>query len=589
MPTKSKSNTIPKARIYCPSCGRTLGEERFYFIRGTHGASAADRCLPICKDCCMNHYEAANPASFMVLLFRLNLPWIPQLYAQCYNEKVSPQAPNSPAIFGRYLTMLRLSQYKTYQFKDSLAAQVYYFGADPNFSPDAPQNYDFNTPLFEGDVLPAYPDLPPVEAALSMTAAPKQEASMGLELRDRYFEAAAPGYIASRDGAAVNLTSNGNIPAVGTVFSTKVPDIEGVAQSNGDVHYDCGQVPVEVPSFVSHNSQLDSPDFTPNFEDPLSDDFVARSTLSPKDPDFSETEDPISTLVSAHREYLVLAPYYRKDSIPLPQTPELEAAAIELSTEKLKEASKPNQFSSAFGLKNIAPAAGSGAAALSKFLTAEELQFLQAKWGLAYTEEELVYMEKFYIQMTQDYDIRTAPQKDYLKKLCVVSLRYDQATERNDFDIARKASEMYSRITKEAGFQPTQAREEEEAGLNAIGLLVKMCEAKQFIPKFVVDEPQDQVDFVLKDLELFTKRLVDNDDTITSRVATAVAALEEQDKQLSNAEVAEEDESTDYNAPMIVAEDDAPLDSIFAELGDSAMAATVAKKRGKTNLFEEKE
>ena len=53
MPTKSKSNTIPKARIYCPSCGRTLGEERFYFIRGTHGASAADRCLPICKDCCM--------------------------------------------------------------------------------------------------------------------------------------------------------------------------------------------------------------------------------------------------------------------------------------------------------------------------------------------------------------------------------------------------------------------------------------------------------------------------------------------------------------------------------------------------------
>lgn len=588
MPTKTKGPSIPKARIFCPECGRTLGEDRFYFIRGTHGASAADRCLPICKDCCMNHYEAANPASFMVLLFRLNLPWIPQLYAQCYNEKVSPQAPNSPAIFGRYLTMLRLSQYKTYQFKDSLAAQVYYFGADPNFSPDAPQNYDFNTPLFEGDVLPAYPELPPVEAATSMAAAPKKEESLNLELRNRYFEGAAAGYIASRDGASANLAANGNIPAAGTVFFTKVPDIEGVAQENGDVLFDCGQAIVPVPNFTSRNSQLDSPEFVPNFEDPLSDCYIARCTLSPKDPDFSETEDAISTLVSSHREYLALATIYRKDSVPLPQTPELEAAAIELSSQDIKAAQPTNGFKDVFGLKSVVPAAGSGAAALSKFLTAEELDFLRAKWGLAYTEEELTYLEKFYIQMTQDYDIRTATQKDYLKKLCIVSLRYDQATERNDFDIARKASEMYSRITKEAGFQPTQAKEEEEAGLNAIGLLVKMCEAKQFIPKFVTDEPQDQVDFVLKDLELFTKRLVDNDDTITSRVATAVAALEEQDKQLSTAEVADDDdEKSDYNAPMIVAEDDGPLDTVFAELGDSAMAATVAKKRAKKNLFEE--
>ena len=53
---------------------------------------------------------------------------------------------------------------------------------------------------------------------------------------------------------------------------------------------------------------------------------------------------------------------------------------------------------------------------LENSLTQEEINYLVLKWGVAYNRTQLLTLEKMYLEMCEDYDIRTTSQKDYLKK-----------------------------------------------------------------------------------------------------------------------------------------------------------------------------
>ena len=167
-------------------------------------------------------------------------------------------------------------------------------------------------------------------------------------------------------------------------------------------------------------------------------------------------------------------------------------------------------------------------------LTKEEYKYLLLKWGDQFRPEQLLRLERQYLKMLQDFDIRTETQKDYLRKMCVVSLRYDDALTTGISDDARRWSAMYSDLTKQSGFQPIQKNEVKPDYMDSIGALVRMAESKDFIPKWDTSEPRDRLDVILKDYQLFLKRLLLNDPTIMDKIDEAVADLKKQDQIIAN-------------------------------------------------------
>lgn len=182
-------------------------------------------------------------------------------------------------------------------------------------------------------------------------------------------------------------------------------------------------------------------------------------------------------------------------------------------------------------------------------LTQEEINYLVLKWGLSYNRTQLLTLEKMYLEMCEDYDIRTTSQKDYLKKYCVASMRYDECLAAQDYEAARKASGMFTNINKEAGFQPIQNQGSNEEYMNAVSYLVKLAESEGPIDKDLwkeyIDYPEDIVDLSIKDIKHWQKELVANDDTIMERYNLAKQELEEQDALVKNGKLSDEEEEED--------------------------------------------
>lgn len=171
-------------------------------------------------------------------------------------------------------------------------------------------------------------------------------------------------------------------------------------------------------------------------------------------------------------------------------------------------------------------------------LTQEEDQYLQLKWGTLYNRSQLLRLEKEYLQMLQDYDIHTTNQKDYLRKICIASLRYDEALATNASDEAKRWGGLYSSLTKESGLQPAQGNETQADYMDSVGVLVKMAENNDdFIPRWDTTESRDKLDMILNDYKLFVKRLVSQNDDIADRINIATQDLKAQDEVIKNKEV----------------------------------------------------
>lgn len=178
-------------------------------------------------------------------------------------------------------------------------------------------------------------------------------------------------------------------------------------------------------------------------------------------------------------------------------------------------------------------------------LTIEEVRYLTFKWGRSYHIDQMLTMERTYQEMCEDFDIRTSGQKNYLRKYCQASLRYDECLSNQDFNAAKQASAMFTSINKEAGFQPIQNKGASDNYLNAVSYLVKLAEEPGPIPKFDIYADPDIVDISIMDIKKWQRDLVKDDDTIMDRFAIAKEQLEEQDALVKNGLI-----GIDENGPL---------------------------------------
>jgi transcription elongation factor Elf1 len=183
------------------------------------------------------------------------------------------------------------------------------------------------------------------------------------------------------------------------------------------------------------------------------------------------------------------------------------------------------------------------------------------KWGSSYSPEEYMMLEEKFRNMKDDYEIETESHVDYLKKICRLSLKIDEALENDDFDGYKKLSDVYDKLNKSAKFTAVQRSASDRAGgMNTFGEFFEYIEKEGFIPKWHTGEPMDIVDQTLDSLKRFTKQLVLGDSNLARLVEESLQKIkmeEEEDSLEPNDEgIDEEYDYEDSDAEDSNAEDD---------------------------------
>ena len=103
----------------CQKCNRFLNIDQFYRSRNLE-AYPPEGYLPVCKKCFTMHLNNWEPSSITPLLEIMDVPYIPEEWEallQRYGQ--DPKKTSQTAIFGRYLSKMKLKQFSDYRFVDS--------------------------------------------------------------------------------------------------------------------------------------------------------------------------------------------------------------------------------------------------------------------------------------------------------------------------------------------------------------------------------------------------------------------------------------------------------------------------------------
>ena len=105
-------------QYYCKKCNRTMREEQFY---GSNNLEKyPEGKLDICKKCASMHVDNWNPETYVWILQECDVPYVPDEWNKLmatYGK--DPSKLSGMTILGRYLSKMKLKQFKDYRFKDT--------------------------------------------------------------------------------------------------------------------------------------------------------------------------------------------------------------------------------------------------------------------------------------------------------------------------------------------------------------------------------------------------------------------------------------------------------------------------------------
>lgn len=184
-------------------------------------------------------------------------------------------------------------------------------------------------------------------------------------------------------------------------------------------------------------------------------------------------------------------------------------------------------------------------------LTNDDIKYLRLKWGRAYRPFEWVQLEQLYEQMTKSYDIQSAGDVNSLILMCKTSLKANQLLDLGDVDGAQKMSKTYNDLMRSGKWTAAQNKTEENQFIDSIGELVALCETDGFFPRYYHDSPQDKVDRVLQDMQIYTRQLVTEELGLGNLIENSIKGLEKEREQIEAAandtEQSEEDKLFQYD------------------------------------------
>lgn len=102
------------ADCYCEKCHKTMNENQFYTYKD-------GRKTEMCKKCMTMHIDNFNPDTFLWLLEKMDVPYIPEewnvLRDRAYVK--DPTKMNGMSVFGKYISKMKLKQWKSYGWADT--------------------------------------------------------------------------------------------------------------------------------------------------------------------------------------------------------------------------------------------------------------------------------------------------------------------------------------------------------------------------------------------------------------------------------------------------------------------------------------
>lgn len=123
------------ATRYCSKCRRTLDESNFYTLKSGDKSD-------LCKACETMHVNNFEPDTFKWLLEKYDVPYIPAewdiLRDRAYQK--DPYKMTGMSVFGRYLSKMKLKQWKGFGYADSEQLQKE-AEAKAAFNGEAPEEY----------------------------------------------------------------------------------------------------------------------------------------------------------------------------------------------------------------------------------------------------------------------------------------------------------------------------------------------------------------------------------------------------------------------------------------------------------------
>ena len=104
--------------LFCKKCQRTFDEKQFYV------SLRADRhptgYLPDCKKCTTMHVNNWDPDTFTWILEEIDLPYIEHVWKGIMDKYCQvPEKVTGMTVLGRYISKMKLVQYKKYRWCDS--------------------------------------------------------------------------------------------------------------------------------------------------------------------------------------------------------------------------------------------------------------------------------------------------------------------------------------------------------------------------------------------------------------------------------------------------------------------------------------
>lgn len=103
------------ASCTCNKCGRTMDEKQFYTY---HDGTKTE----LCKKCLTMHVDCFDPDTFTWILEKMDVPYIPSewnaLRTKVY-EKDPNKSTNNTSVLGKYLSKMKLNQWKNARWADS--------------------------------------------------------------------------------------------------------------------------------------------------------------------------------------------------------------------------------------------------------------------------------------------------------------------------------------------------------------------------------------------------------------------------------------------------------------------------------------
>lgn len=105
---------LDNEKLVCQKCNRMLKADNFYTYKD-------GKKTELCKNCLTLHIDNFDPETFLWLLQKMDVPYIPEEWNILRDKAYAkdPYKMNGMSVFGKYLSKMKLKQWKDYHWDDT--------------------------------------------------------------------------------------------------------------------------------------------------------------------------------------------------------------------------------------------------------------------------------------------------------------------------------------------------------------------------------------------------------------------------------------------------------------------------------------